>query len=244
VSAEPVPMRRLGFAVAIAAALITSACAAGQDAQTAVEHPAIDGTEADVGSMNLRGLVIEPPSGTTPYYATGADAPVKLVVVNSGSSTDKLTSITSSAIGDWGAFASAADASAVASSSAAAAGSSTPAGSSTASGSSSSAAGGSSAGGSTSASASSSTPAATASALPTPQKSISIAAGSRVSWGTPDAKGVLLLLHVTKRLYPGAAVSLTFTFANAGSVTVMVPVGLSSSPGTAVVSPPSSTGAA
>jgi hypothetical protein len=244
-------MRRLGLAVAIAAALITSACAAGQDAQTAVEHPAIDGTEADVGSMNLRGLVIEPPRGSTPYYATGADAPVKLVVVNSGSSTDKLTSITSSAISDWGAFASAADASAVASSSPATAGSSTPAGSSSASGSSSSAsgssssaAGGSSAGASTSASASSSTPAATPSALPTPQKSISIAAGSRVSWGTPDAKGVLLLLHVTKRLYPGAAVSLTFTFANAGSVTVMVPVGLSSSPGTAVVSPPSSTGAA
>jgi copper(I)-binding protein len=51
-------------------------------------------------------------------------------------------------------------------------------------------------------------------------------------------------MHVTKRLYPGAAVSLTFTFANAGSVTVMVPVGLSSSPGTAVVSPPSSSGAA
>jgi hypothetical protein len=59
---------------------------------------------------------------------------------------------------------------------------------------------------------------------------VPIVAGGRVSWGVPETDGVLLLLHATTRIYPGTTVPLTFTFTNAGSITVAVPVGLSANP--------------
>ncbi|HKC28383.1 MAG TPA: hypothetical protein VKB75_10255 [Jatrophihabitans sp.] len=66
-----------------------------------------------------------------------------------------------------------------------------------------------------------------------------MAPGSRVSWGTPDAKGALLLMQTTKPLYPGGSITLTFTFASAGTVSVVVPVGLVAFPSTSVVPAPS-----
>ncbi|HEV7205746.1 MAG TPA: hypothetical protein VGN18_14145 [Jatrophihabitans sp.] len=91
---------RLG--VAVVATALTAGCAAGQQAQTANEKPSLDGTNATVGSIGLRGLAIQPPTG--PAYDTGAAAPLTVVLVNSGSKADKLTSITSSAFGSWGSY--------------------------------------------------------------------------------------------------------------------------------------------
>ncbi len=222
VSAEPVRMRRLGTAAALATALLISGCAAGQHASTAQEKPSIDGTNATLGTIALRGLVIEPPAGATPFYGPGTDAAVKLVIVNSGTKTDTLTNITSPTVGDWGAFGTTAAAAAVVAadnpappSSAAASSASSPAGASSG------------------APSSASSPAATSAqppSVPTGQKSVPIVAGGRVSWGVPETDAVLLLLHATKRIYPGTTVPVTFTFANAGSITVAVPVGLSSNP--------------
>src|SRR3954465_5444942 len=106
VKAEQVVVRRVGIAVAVVAALLTSACAAGQYAQSATERETTDGTSVKVGAMTLGGLALErPPNGIS--YDRGADVRVNLVLVNSGGRNETLTSITSPAISGWGAFGSA-----------------------------------------------------------------------------------------------------------------------------------------
>jgi hypothetical protein len=205
VSAQRVTARRIGVALTVAAALLTSACAAGQHAQTADEHSTIDGTSADVGGINLRGLSIEAPSGSTAYYPPGADVQVKLVIVNNAQQADQLTSITSPAFRSWGAYQSTADADAVISAHAAT---------------------------------SSPPPSASAAPLPTPQQAVTIVGNGRVGWATPEATGALLLVSAKKSIYPATTIPVTFTFANAGTVTVQVPVALSSSPPSSVIPAP------
>lgn len=247
--AEPVIVRRLGVVLAVAAAVLTSACAAGQQASTANEKPTIDGTNISVGSMALRGLLIDAPTGATPYYPAGSDASVKLVLVNTGQKADQLVSITSPAFSSWGAFATTAQAGAVVDAdqskqAAATATTSSAASSSAASGTTTASASGTatgSASGSASASGSpSSTPTPTQLPLPQPSRSVQLKPGSRTSWGTPEATGTLLLLGTKQVIYPGTTIQVTFTFANAGSVTVAVPIALSSSPRASVIPAPAS----
>ncbi len=191
-NAEPVIVRRSGrrlaavaAAAAAAASLILSGCAAGQRAQTASEKSTIDGTQADVGPLKLRGLSIETPSGN--FYDVGSRLPVRLVVVNTGPQSDTLTSITSPTIGGWAAFKSTNDAAANRSAS----------------------------------------------------RLITVGSGLRISYGVPDARAVLVLTGLNKRVFPGNTIRLTFTFRRAGSVTATVPIQLSESPGTSVVPAPS-----
>jgi copper(I)-binding protein len=218
VFAQPVTVRRLGIGLAAFVALLTSACAAGQHASTSEQRPSLDGTNGSVGSINLRGIVIEAPSGTTAYYPVGSDAAVKIVLVNNGTQQDRLISITSPAVTDWGSFATTSDADAVIEAHSSPSAAETKSGKAKPSG----------------------TPSATTLPLPTPSQSIAISAGSRRSWGTPESKGTLLLIHTTKALYPGTTIPLTFQFANAGSVTLAVPIALSRSPQTSVIPEPSS----
>jgi periplasmic copper chaperone A len=206
VIAEPVPMRRLGIGVAVAVALVTSGCGAGQVAATANQRAVEAGTQADAGTIAIRGLLIQPPNGGTPSYKVGAAVPVTAVIVNSGTKADQLTGITSSAFSSWGAFQTIGEGDAVAAAAGQAVLTPNPGGPS----------------------------------LPTPSTNVAIAPGSRVSWGVPDATGELLLMHLKQRLFPGTTVVLTFTFANAGSVDVRVPVGLSSDPNTSVIPAPTS----
>ena len=112
--AARVTVRRVGIGLALAATLLASACAAGQKAQTANENETLDGTTARIGSITLAGLAIESPAA--PTWPKGSDAPVRVVIVNSGQQPDTLTSITSPAFGGWETFASAADAAAAAAS--------------------------------------------------------------------------------------------------------------------------------
>lgn len=206
-------LRRVGAGVAVAAALMTSACAAGQHASTANQLPTLDGTNGSVGQINLRGLHLEAPSPGSPSYPTGSDIAVKLVIVNNGRETDHLTSITSPAFADWGTYSSTAQADAVVAANSA-----------------------------TASPQSAGSPASAATQpLPLPKRSVQILPGKRVYWGTPESKGALLVLNTTKRLYPGTNIQMTFQFANAGSVTLAVPIALSSSPNTSPIpSPPSS----
>jgi hypothetical protein len=60
--------------------------------------------------------------------------------------------------------------------------------------------------------------------------------------GSPAGTRVLAVSGIKAPLYPGSSISLTFTFASAGSVTAQVPVQLSSSPHTSVIPGPSATG--
>jgi copper(I)-binding protein len=214
VKAEPVTLaksrRRIGIGLAVVVALLSAGCAAGQDAQTAGEKPSLDGVNASVGTIDLRGVMLEPPSGTTSFYPSGSDVALKLVIVNNAQQDDQLTSITSPVISGWSSFASAADASAAASAqaTAAASGPSTSAG---------------------------------ATAVSANQK-VSIPANGVVASGTPSATGALLLIGSKTALYPGSSVPLTFTFADAGTITVTVPMGLSTSPPGSVLPAPSTSG--
>lgn len=234
---------KVGVAIVAAATLLTAACAAGQQAQTANQKETLDGTTAHVGSITLGGLAIQTPSNGS--YSAGSDAPLRVVIVNSGGKPDKLTSITSPSITGWGAYRSQADVAAIQSASAAAAAAATS--SSASSSAPASASGSTSGASSSSAGASSSTtpaPSSSVSAtpLPTPQTSITVVNGGRQSFGVPDSKQVLLLTGLQTALHPGMAVELTFTFADAGAVTVTVPVQLSTSPQTSIIPGPSATG--
>lgn len=100
-NAPRVPAGRLRIGLAVAAALLASACAAGQQAQTADEKPTLDGTNADVGAIALRAIAIEAPTQVS--YKPGDDAPISIVLVNNGSKPDTLTSVRSSEASGWSA---------------------------------------------------------------------------------------------------------------------------------------------
>ena len=247
--------------LAVAAALLTSACAAGRVAQTQNQRPTISGVSAQVGAIAIRNLTVEaPPQGVS--YPKGSALRLIGVFVNNGTSSDLLTGITSPSFTSWGAYSSITSGDqVVAAAAASAAGSTTPsatatpaptsstpaatAGSSAASGSPTSSRSRSrssspSASGRSSTSTSTSTltaPASTTptSSAPTPSRSVRIPAESRVSYGVPDATGSLIALNTTSTIYPGSAVSMTLTFAGAGTVTVRVPVSITTDPSQSVV---------
>lgn len=210
-NAQPAIKRRIGVGLlALCATLLTSACAAGQLAQTANEVPAIDGTSGGVGALQLHAVAIKSPAGATAYSA-GDAAELQLVIVNTGHNDDTLASVSTPAASAFHVFASAAEASAA----------NSPSASSSAS---------------ASGSASSS---ATASAV-----SLVVPAGRTLSLGVVETDPVLLL-RLSKTLFPGPSVAITFTFAKAGAVTIAVPVQLSANSSSLGVSiaPPSSSAA-
>jgi hypothetical protein len=186
--------RTLGVGLAVAAALLTAACAAGQHAATADERPTFNGVNGDVGPIHIRGMVIDAPLG--PSYSAGEDAQVKLVLVNVGNKPDRFDSISSPAFADWGAV-------------------------------------------KTSTSCRAGQPAPTATTAPSSQQVI-LPEGCRVSWGTPEATGTLSILSLSAKVFPGTTIPITLHFAQAGSITLRVPVALSGSPNTSPIPEPSS----
>ena len=146
-------------------------------------------------------------------WSAGSTIPMRLVLVNNGTSNDRLTNIVTSAARGWAGYRTAAQASAAASSQTT---SSTPG----TSGPSAS----TSPGATPSSAAVTSSAAATSSSSSGAETAISIPAGQRVSFGVPDSQRVLALLSSLGHLYAGTTVKVTFTFAKAGSVTAAVPV--------------------
>lgn len=254
----------------LGAALISSACAAGQLAQTADQKASIDGVDKSLGSIDLRAVAIQAPQTGTPAYRPGTAAQLIIVFVNDGAGPDTLTSITSPAIGGWAAFSNYVDAFHVEQARNAAlnaSGSNTPGPPpsdlpTTAQPSSAQASSGlplstpppsarATSPGSPTGSraptrgANPSSPgpvrrSATGTTLPVPSvspsaplptgtRSVALPRRQRVSFGTPDATGALLLLPITQILRPGTTVPITFTFSGAGSITFAVPVQLGTS---------------
>lgn len=195
-------------AIAVAAALLTSSCAAGRVAQTIRQRPSIDGVNAQVGSIAVRNLSIEAPSEGT-SYPKGSALRLTGVFVNNGRSTDLLTDISSASVTGWGVYSSITDGDQVVAAAAASA-----------------------SGAPTSAAPSTST-------APQASKTVRVPAGSRASYGVPDATGSLLVLGTKAKIYPGSTIGLTLTFARAGTVTVQVPVQISTDPTQASVPAPS-----
>lgn len=229
-NAQPAVTRRLGIGlVVVCATLLSAACSAGEHAQTANEVPAVDATSGNVGSLALRGVAIKPPPNGV-SYANGAVAELQLAVINTGRTGDTLTTVSSPAASNIRLFATEADASAAAT---------TPTPSSSPTDSSSASASGSGTA-STTGSASSSpstTPSTAASSAASKPPSLAIPAGQVLSLGVTGRDAILDLV-LTKALFPGPSVPITFTFANAGSITLHVPVQLSVHTGEVGISVP------
>jgi hypothetical protein len=83
---------RTGSGIGVSVALLAG-CAAGQNAQTSKEKSVIDGVNVTSGSISLDDVSVSSPSDGAGYTA-GADAPVDLVIVNSGTTPDTLISVT------------------------------------------------------------------------------------------------------------------------------------------------------
>ncbi len=82
-------------AVAMAAALTMSGCAAGQISQTADQVAAIDGANATVGDLGVRNAQFATPAGQA--WKAGTDVPLLFWVTNDGLSNDTLTQVSTPA---------------------------------------------------------------------------------------------------------------------------------------------------
>jgi copper(I)-binding protein len=86
--------------IALGATVLTTACAAGQRAQTAEEKPSIDGTYGSVGKMQIEGVSLRAPLRSS--YPAGASVGLKAYLVNNGKIADSLVKVSSPAFtGGW-----------------------------------------------------------------------------------------------------------------------------------------------
>src|SRR4030088_2700089 len=80
--------------LAFAATLVLAGCGAGQITQTATQEPAINGANAQVGTLYIRNAALQfPPSG--PAYRAGSSAALTLTIINGGPQDDELVGVTS-----------------------------------------------------------------------------------------------------------------------------------------------------
>lgn len=93
------PLRKIlpAAAVGLAALLGAVGCGSGQVTQTDSVEPAVDGNQANIGSLALRDVLLAyPESGG---YRKGDSAPLQLSIVNTGETDDRLVSVSSPASG-------------------------------------------------------------------------------------------------------------------------------------------------
>jgi copper(I)-binding protein len=92
------PLRKLVPAVAfgVSALLGIVGCSAGQVAQTAEMEPAVNGNTGQVGTIALRDVQVAFPESGEPYKE-GEDAPLLLSIVNTGGEDDELVGVTTPA---------------------------------------------------------------------------------------------------------------------------------------------------
>jgi copper(I)-binding protein len=210
------PIGRAGVVVLATAlsALLIAGCAAGQDAATVNQRPPIDGASASAGNIAVRAAGLASPRGN--FYSKGDSAQLELVLVNTGTSDDTLTSVTSPAAGGAQFDSSGATDLTSSSTSASSGGSPSDSTSPSASGSSSD-----------SSTASASSSAASNSPIKLPH-------GSSVRIGFGDGPSVSLT-GLSQQLYPAQTVPVTLTFGSGATVTLTLAVQLASSPASAPV---------
>ena len=93
---RPAVAAGLGLTLAVGAPLLAG-CGTGQVAQTARQVSAVDGAQGDVGQIAVRNAMLVYPQGGEHFYRRGEDAPLTVVIVNSGVPEDELTSVRSPA---------------------------------------------------------------------------------------------------------------------------------------------------
>jgi copper(I)-binding protein len=209
-----------GGVLALAAALVLTGCGAGQIAQTAGQEPAVNGAYAQAGALAIRDAALQfPPNGEA--YTAGSPASLMLTIVNETGQDDELLGVTSDAAS--GAViqgskiivsrnslvvtpskqtgATGGDAASVTSTPSSPASPTSPATTSSGSG--------------TSAPASSTTTTtSTSTSAPVTTSSAPVAVG----------KASIVLQGLKQAVWPGQNVRVTFTFRDAGSVTVDLPI--------------------
>ncbi|QUQ69615.1 hypothetical protein [Kutzneria sp. CA-103260] len=205
-------LRLLPAVLGIGAAILVSGCSAGQITQTDTQVPAINGSMGTVKQIAVRDAQLAFPTAKR-FYGRGDNAAVIVTIANSGQATDKLTGVSSPQFGSGqiigdatipGFHAIAASATAV-SPLATTTATSAPATSTSSTGTSTS--------GSTSTSTSTSASSTSTSATSTSAADLPV--------GTIRIQ--LVGLNVDK-IQPGQTVQVTFTFANAGDLTLTLPI--------------------
>jgi len=99
VSRSTGPLRKILPAVAVGLAALLVGCSAGQVTQTDSIEPAVNGNRGDVGAIALRDVMIAyPESGGT--YGADDQAPLVLTIVNTGDADDELVAVSSPIAGE------------------------------------------------------------------------------------------------------------------------------------------------
>jgi copper(I)-binding protein len=221
------PLRKLVPAVAIGVSALLGivGCSAGQVAQTAEMESGVNGNNGQVGNLLLRDVMVAfPENGEA--YKVGEEAPLLLTIVNRGGEDDELVGVTSPAgeveiVGNAKIPARSALQVVLPADNPAATTETPP---ETSSSSSESESGSES---TTTTTEESETSATSTGAAPT-----SVTATMTQTEEAPDVVGMisLLITELTGDLPFGKTVPVTFEFANAGKVTVSLPVAAPSTP--------------
>ncbi|EWM14454.1 hypothetical protein [Kutzneria sp. 744] len=217
-------LRLLPVVLGIGAAVLASGCSAGQITQTDTQVPAVNGSMGTVKQIAVRDVQLAFPAGKT-YFSKGESASLLLTIANSGDATDKLVAVSSPQFGSGaqivgdasipGFHAISATATAV-----------TPV--STTSPTATSTTGTSTTG--TSTTGTSTTGTSTTGTSTTGTSTTGTSASTTVTTTTsapelPIGSIQIQLVGLTAdKLLPGQTVQVTFTFANAGDLTLNVPI--------------------
>lgn len=216
------PLRKILPAIAVGlVALGVAGCGSGQVTQTDSMEPAVNGNKGDVGALALRNVAIAyPESGA---YDKGGEAPLLLTIVNTGGTDDELTAVSTPAAGTVEitgdkTLPARSALQAVVPDESAASSSVEPTESAPSSSESS--------GASSETSAPGSSESAESSASESPSGTESSEPESTESAEAPDVVGMVYiqLRDLTTDLPMGKNVPITFVFANAGQITISVPI--------------------
>jgi copper(I)-binding protein len=91
-------LRLLPVVLGIGAAIVVSGCSAGQITQTDTQVPAVNGSMGTVKQIAVRDVRLAFPAGKT-YFSKGESASLLVTIANSGQADDKLVSVSSPEFG-------------------------------------------------------------------------------------------------------------------------------------------------
>ncbi|WP_240325158.1 copper chaperone PCu(A)C [Amycolatopsis thermalba] len=185
--------------VAVGAALALAGCGAGQITQTNTMLPAVNGAMAQAGKLVLRDAGLVNRNDCQQAYASGSSAPLTLVIANDGTADDELVSVSSANAGS----------ATIEGQKAVVAGSKLLVGPATE--------------GESVQQPSSASPTSPTSGSPTSPASASPSAGP-TGQAARVGHAEIVLQGIKQVVWPGQTVPVTFTFRDAGPVTVQLPI--------------------
>jgi copper(I)-binding protein len=221
-------LRLLPVVLGIGAAVLVSGCSAGQITQTDTQVPAVNGAMGTVKQIAVRDAQLAFPASRN-YFSKGESASLLLTIANSGDATDKLVAVSSPQFGSGaqivgdasipGFHAISATATAVTEASTTSPTATSTTGTSTTG---------------TSTTGTSTTGTSTTGASTTGTSTTGTSATATTTTSAPELPigsiRIQLVGLTADKLLPGQTVQVTFTFANAGDLTLNVPIAASPHP--------------